>query len=207
MIVTKHFKKYLRLKRFRRGSYQFRKLMGLDSSMLKKEEMIVNQLFQSLSYTKRDKSIAERLVINLTEKEIALGKNYPKFVLEESKNHYKYFMQGSTENISVHINIENRKIPYWGKLEKLLRNSMFYYFIFDISFMITDKRTDYSFIIFGTEIGTWNDFAKIFIHERDNEEVMRKKTNKMFRKNLKAAEIAVDTCCKEMQEIKVEILT
>lgn len=205
MIVTKHFKRYLRWKRFRRGSYQFRKLMGLDSNMLKKEEMIVNQLFQSLSYTKRDKSIAERLVINLTDEEINLGKTYPKFILEESKNHYKYFMQGSTENIRVHIKIENRKIPHWGKLENILKNSALYYFLFDISFVITDKRTDDSFIIFGTEIGTWSDFAQIFIHERDNEKIMKEKTNKMFRDNLKAAEIAVDTCCKEMSDIKVEV--
>lgn len=205
MIVNKHFKTYLRLKRFFRPSYMFRKCMGVTKELLDKEERIINQLFFSLSYTKRDKGLAERLSLELSEKEIAEGKNYPKFILEKSKNHYKYFVQGNTDNINLYVNIENKKLPCWSMFEKCLRATPFYYFLFNISYTLTDKREEKNFVVFGTEIDYMIEFMKIYNEEEYGTERMCRRSNEVFMRNLKAAEVAVDTLCKEVLEIKEKV--
>lgn len=205
MIVSKSFKTYLRVKRLQRGSYQFRKLMGINSEMLKKEESLINQLFQSLSFTRRDHAIAEKLDIKLSERELEEGIEYPKFRYENTYNKYDYFMQGNTENTSILFKVTNKNIPCWSFLERIFKNTFIYYFLFDISFFLSNKDIDDGYIIFGTEVGTWTDLAKIFVEEEHGSVAMMTKSREKFDKNLANAEKAIDIYCKEINSIKVKM--
>lgn len=200
MIINKHFKTFLRFER--KSFFSFNKMIGVKESQLKEESRLILEFSELFSFTENDKELANKLTLNLTDKEKSEN-IVKKFIYKKTPNYFYYLIQGNTESTSISVRAESKQIIGWRFLEKALRNSPFYYYLFDINFSLSNKLPDTNFLIFGMEVGSIVDYGKIYVEERNKEDNDKNKAE-MFKKSEAIADRNIKYTTDAIEAFKVE---